>query len=115
MSSFNIQVGDNQYEMEFTRDSVRKFERSGGSLKTLQDQIQTTADSLFAIGIMTNNPQINPNLAEKICNEALDEYGLDEVYATVVVPFMEVFTQAGNKPAGKTLRLVPKAEKATKA
>lgn len=115
MSSFNIEVGGTQYEMEFTRDSVRKFESMGGSLGTVRDKIQTTTDSLFYLGLITHDSTMNPNLAQKICDKALDENGLMDVYSTLIEPFMEVFTQAGNKPAGKTLRVVPKAAQETKA
>jgi len=108
MSSFNIQVGENQYEVEFTRDSVRKFEAMGGSIASASEKIQSTTDSLFYLGLITHNPIINPNLAQKICDRAIDEYGLMEVYETLVEPFTEVFMQAGNKPAGKTLRVTPK-------
>lgn len=109
MAAFNIQVGDNQYEMEFTRDSVRKFEQMGLSLTDVQGKIYSTADALFTLGLQTHNPSINPNLARKICDAAITEFGIEEVYETVIEPFMEVFTQAGNKPAGKSLRTSPKA------
>ncbi|WP_444659392.1 hypothetical protein ACRQV7_02990 [Caproiciproducens sp. R2] len=108
MSSFNIQVGENQYEIEFTRDSVRKFEAMGGSINNAREKIQTSTDVLFYLGLITHNPTINPNLAQKICDKAIDEYGLGEVYSTLIDPFTEVFMQAGKKPAGKTLRVTPK-------
>ena len=109
MASFNIEVDGKEYEMEFTRDSVRKFEKMGGTVENLQTQYQSTVDRLFVIGIMTNNPQINPNLAAKICNKALDEYGLDEVYSTLVEPYMEVFTQGG-QGAKKHMRISQESE-----
>lgn len=106
MASFNIEVDGKEYEIEFTRDSVRKFEQAGGTLQNLRTQIQTTVDRLFVIGIMTDNSLINPNLAAKILEKALDEYGLAEVYATLVDPFMEVFTQGG-QDVKKHMRVSP--------
>lgn len=112
MASFLIEVKDKQYEMEFTRDSVRKFEQAGLTVYDLQGKIYSTTDTLFLLGLQAHNSGINPNLAKKICDEAIDEFGIEEVFETLLEPFMEVFTQAGIKPAGKSLRITPKNSEA---
>lgn len=112
MASFKIDVDGTLYNMEFTRDSVRKFEQSGGSLEGIKSQLQLTTDRLFTIGIMAPAENLmNANLAAKVLEKALDEYGLDEVYSTVVEPFLEVFTQAGKQTGKKSMRVIPNQTK----
>lgn len=114
MASFMIEVDGNQYEMEFTRDSVRLFENLGGSVSELRSKMFNSIDLLFYTGLHIHNPDVNPNLAKKISDTAIEEFGIEEVFETVSEPFAEVFMLAGKKPAGKSLRLVPKKKPATK-
>lgn len=111
MGSFKVSVGDKEYEIEFTRDSVRQFESMGGNIQDMQGKIYTTTDLLFYAGLIKHHPEVNPNLAKKISDAAIEEYGIDTVYAPLVEAFMEVFTSAGEKPAGKSF-LVAKTKKA---
>lgn len=115
MASFRISVGEGIYEIEFNRDSVRTFESLGGSITTMRDKMFNSTDLLFYVGLTMHNPDMNPNLAKKISDAAISQYGIIEAFETLADPFAEVFMSAGEKPAGKTMRLVPKVEKPAKA
>ncbi len=108
---FKINVGDRQYDMEFTRDSIRQFESMGGNITDMREKIYNSTDLMFAVGLAKHNPTINPNLAKKISDAAIDEYGIDGIYPVLAEKFMEVFSQAGTKPAGKSFLVVtPKSK-----
>ena len=113
MAKFQIEVDGKIYDMEYNRDSVRQFEAANGTPEMLTKQYQSAADRLFVIGIMTDNTQINKNLAAKIREKAYDEYGLATVYSTLIDPFVEVFTQAGTQPGKKSMLANQTAEDET--
>lgn len=113
MAKFQIEVGGTTYDMEFTRDSAVEFESAGGTLENMRSQIYLTATRLFVIGLMTPKDNLmNKNLAAKVLEKALDEYGVAEVYATVADPFLEVFMQAGTSTGKKSMRVKSSLETA---
>lgn len=105
MAVFYLPVGEKEYEMEFTRDSMAKFESAGGTISGLREKPLLTTQLLVYTGLLTHNPHIYPKLAEKITNEAIDEYGLDELYGQLVEKYMEAFTDADNSKPKKKLVL----------
>lgn len=115
MASFRVSVGEKEYEVEFTRESVRQFESMGGRVSTMRDSMFSSTDLLFYVGLSTHNSDMNPNLAKKISDVAIDEYGIIETFEALSEPFAEVFMQAGTKPAGKSFLVSPKTSKSVKA
>lgn len=95
MSVFYLSVGDKEYEMEYTRDSARKFEAIGYSITEMGKKIFTSIDGLVFVGLLEHNPGMNSNLAKKIVDSALEEYELADLYTSLSEKFAEVFTGAG--------------------
>lgn len=96
MAEFRISVDDKEYVMEYTRDSVRQFEAIGGSISGMQDKIFTSIDGLMYVGLMKHHPGINYNLAKKISDSAIEEYGASEIYPVLAEKFTEVFMKEGS-------------------
>ena len=105
MASFYLTVGDKEYEMEFTRDSIAKFEQAGGTISGIREKPLTTTQLLIFVGLVEHNKQIYPSLAEKIASEAIEDYGLDELYGQLSEKYMEAFMDAGNSKPKKKLVL----------
>lgn len=105
MASFFLTVGDNEYELEYTRDSIAKFEQSGGTLSGIREKPFTTTKLLIFVGLLEHNKQIYPTLADKIADEAIDEYGLDDLYGQLSEKYMEAFTDADSSVPKKKLIL----------
>lgn len=101
MASFDVEVSGKKYTMEFTRNSIRLFENIGGTITDLKEKAYTSADKLFYVGLNKFHPNISIAEAQTISDNALEEYGLDNVYPELFEKFMEVFTSAGSKPAEK--------------
>lgn len=95
MAEFRILVSDKEYLMEYTRNNVRQFEAIGGSISGMQDKIFTSIDELTYVGLMKHHPGINYNLAKKISDSAIEEYGASEIYPILAEKFTEVFMQEG--------------------
>ena len=111
MASFDISVGDKTYKMEYTYDSIRKFEDNEGKLTDMREKIYTTTDKLFYVGLMKYHPNMSYAESAEIAKSAVQEFGVDEVYSALSEKFMMVFSQAGSgKTTGKTF-LISKAAK----
>lgn len=95
MAEFRISVSDKEYMMEYTRDSVRQFEAISGSISGMQDKIFTSIDGLIYVGLMKHHPGINYNLAKKIADKSIEEYGASEIYPILAEKFTEVFMKEG--------------------
>lgn len=106
MAEFRISIGDKEYVMEYTRDSVRQFEAIGGSISGMQDKIFTSIDGLIYVGLMKHHAGISYNLAKKISDQAIEEYGAQEIYPVLAEKFTEVFMQEGIRPGKKKTFLV---------
>lgn len=102
MAEFRISVNDKEYIMEYTRDSVRQFEAIGGSVSGMQDKIFTSIDGLIYVGLMKHQPGMNYNLAKKISDAAIEEYGATEIYPILAEKFTEVFMQEGSQGKKKS-------------
>lgn len=102
MAEFRISVDDKEYVMEYTRDSVRQFEAIGGSISGMQDKIFTSIDGLMYVGLMKHHPGINYNLAKKISDAAIEEYGAGEIYPILAEKFTEIFMQEGSSGKKKS-------------
>ena len=115
MSKFEINIGEKTYEMEFTRDSARKFEELGGSIKNIQEQLYLTVDRLMFVGLITHNKNITQNLSQKITDEAIDEYGVTEIFSALSEQFVNAIMPneeaAGENPTTKKPFIVPKKSK----
>lgn len=108
MASFDINVGDKKYTMFYDRDSIRQFENMDGKAADIQNKIVSTTDKLFYVGLRKFHSKISVAESQDICNKAIDEFGIDEVYAALVEAFSEVFTQGGNSSEKKRSFLVKK-------
>lgn len=115
MSEFRISVNDKEYIMEYTRDSVRQFEGVGGSISGMQDKIFTSIDALIYVGLMKHQPGISYNLAKKISDSAIEEYGAMKIYPILAEKFTEVFMQEGNPQSKKKSFLVTEMKPNKKA
>lgn len=102
MAEFRISVGDKEYTMEYTRDSIRQFEAMGGSFSGLQEKTVTSIDWLMNVGLMKHHPGIGYKLARKIADEAVEEYGISAVLEVLVDKFSEVFMQEGASEGKKS-------------
>ncbi len=102
MAEFRISVGEKEYTMEYTRDSVRQFEAMGGSFSGLQEKTITSIDLLIAVGLAKHHPGIGHKLARKIADEAVEEYGTAAVLEVLVDKFSEVFMQEGASKGKKS-------------
>lgn len=115
MSEFRISVSDKEYIMEYTRDSVRQFEAIGGSISGMQDKIFTSIDGLIYVGLMKHNPGMSYNLAKKVSDAAIEEYGAGEIYPILAEKFTEVFMQEGNPQSKKKSFLISEIKPNKKA
>lgn len=114
MSEFKVSVGDNEYTLEYTRDSVRQFEALGGSIQSMQEKIFTSIDNLFYVGLMKHHKGISYSLAKKIADEAVDEWGVSNIYPVLAERFTEILTHEGNISGDKKSFLVSEATKPKK-
>ena len=95
VEEFRILVDNKEYVMEYTRDSVLQFEAIGGSISGMQDKIFTSINDLTYVGLLKHHLGINYNLAKKISDAAIEEYGASEIYPILAEKFTEVFMQEG--------------------
>lgn len=115
MAEFRISVNDKEYIMEYTRDSVRQFEAIGGSISGMQDKIFTSIGGLIYVGLMKHNPGTNYNLAKKISDADIEEYGAGGIYPILAEKFTEVFMQEGNPQSKKKSFLISEIKPNKKA
>lgn len=100
--------------MEYTRDSVRQFEAIVGSISGMQDKIFTSIDGLIYVGLMKHHPGMNYNLAKKISDSAIEEYGASEIYPVLAEKFTEVFMKEGSVSDKRKTFLSRRAKRARK-
>lgn len=115
MSVFYLPVGDKEYKMEFTRDSVRQFEAAGYSVAKMSEKIYTSIDGLMYVGLMGSTPGMNPGLAKKITDSALSEYDVFDLYTALTEEFAKVFMNGDDKPRKKKKVKLAKAPAAAMA
>ncbi len=111
MNSFDVNVGDKTYKLFYNRDSVRKYEEIGGTLSDLQEKVFSVTDKLFFCGLQKFHPNISFAESTQISDEAIDEFGVSEVFEGLVEPFMEVFS-AGGKSSSKGRKFLATPKKA---
>ena len=56
----------------------------------MQGKIFTSIDGLFYVGLMKHQPGISYNLAKKLSDAAIKEYGSSEIYPVLAEKFTEV-------------------------
>ena len=115
MAEFKISINDKEYIMEYTRDSVRQFEAIGGSISGMQDKIFTSIDGLIYVGLMKHHSGINYNLAKKISDSAIEEYGAGEIYPGLAEKFTEVFMKEGSTSNKKKKFLISEIKTSKKS
>ena len=115
MAEFRISVNEKEYIMEYTRDSVRQFKTIGGSISGMQDKIFTSIDGLIYVELIKHQLGINYNLAKKISDAAIEEYGAGEIYPVLADKFTEVFMQDGSQQGKKKSFLISEIKPTKKA
>lgn len=117
MAAFYIEVAGKQYELEYTREAFAQFERMGFSINEFNDpHPYTVGPVLLYVGLRTHDMSMNPNLAGKIFDTAVDEFGVKEVYESLATEFLTAFTAEGgnrNKKSNKSLIVKPNMVKTT--
>lgn len=78
-----------QYNLEFTRDSIKQMERAGFNLDTAQAQPMTSLLTLFKGAFVAHHPRTSQNIIDEIWENLGDKDGLFEALVNLYNEPME--------------------------
>ena len=103
---FDLEIGGNEYTVEFCRDGVKEADAAGVTSNDNMGHYERIRTVLYA-GLKKHHPFITPKRAGEIIEQALDEgYGLDsfsDIVDEFLLAYKATFTESG---ASKQKKLI---------
>lgn len=75
MNKCVIEIGDKEYTLCLTRQSVKEIETKGFNIQNFLEKPVTYMDILWYGGFIANHSSVNPNLAAKLLETYQEEGG----------------------------------------
>ena len=103
-----VEIEGKEYELELDRKGFALAEKMGFSFELLMRKPAEQCEIIWLVAIKKNNPNLSDNLAVKLLDKYVDEYGVRDLVVWVGKQY-EVFLQTTQLDTEKKgLRTTPK-------
>lgn len=108
MKYIEIEINETNYRLEFTRDALSRMELAGFSLKEMEHRFMTSIRLMFWGALLKYQPRTTVDDADKLLDKALDEYELEDIFASLIDMVQAVFPQGDTAKPKKKLKVIGK-------
>lgn len=95
MATINFSFKGKDYELMFTRTTVKQMERNGFSINKLEDQTALTIETLFAGSFIAKHKSIKRDLVDEIYSKMPDK---EKLLQTLVSMYQETLESLMDEP-----------------
>lgn len=106
MRTIQFEYDDTVYTLEYDRKTFVNAENSGFRMENIMEQPLKSTTILFMFGLQKNHPTLQQNKVDKILDNFLNEYVIDEFLSFVMEEYHSfMLTTQSNSEKKKSLNI----------